>query len=200
MLILAPMHPVLLVYELDQTEGEALPSELERFAQFTGDWRPEWLQRMVENAAGYRLGVQFKRLSSTSAGFATIAREAGAWKMRIVIHEELDEPSRCGVLCHELAHILLGHLGSDADHWWPARTNLTHNAIEVEAEAVAWIVTRRLGLSGASAAYVSRHIRDGQTPAGVSPDSIAKVAGLVERMARATLKPQRPRARKDGKK
>lgn len=200
MLILAPMHPVMLVYDLDQTDGTALPEELKRFAQFHGEWNDEWLERMVENAAGFRILVQFKPLSSTNAGFATLARETGAWKMRIVIHEKLDEPSRCGVLCHELAHILLGHLGTDADHWWPARTNLNRNAIEVEAEAVGWIATTRLGLRGASDAYVSRHMRDGQTPTGVSPDSIAKVASLVEHMAREAMPPRRPRARKEGKK
>jgi hypothetical protein len=197
MLILAPMHPVMLVYDLDQTEGGALPEELARFSQFTGEWKPEWLERMVENAAGYRVLVQFKPLSSTNAGFATLAREYGDWKVRIGIHDGLNDPSRCGVLCHELAHILLGHFGTDADHWWPARANLNRNTIEVEAEAVAWIVTQRLGLSGGSEAYVSGHLRDGQTPEGVSPDSIAKVAGLVERMARETLK---PRARKGAKK
>jgi hypothetical protein len=199
MLILAPMHPVMLVYDLDQTEGRDLPDELAQFAKFQGEWRPEWLNRMVENAARYRVLVQFKPLSSTHGGFATFSREVGEWKMRIVIHEGLDGPSRCGVLCHELAHILLGHLGSDVDHWWPARTYLDHNSIEVEAEAVAWIVTRRLGLSGASEAYVSRHIRDGRTPAGVSPDSIAKVTGLVERMARERLPARRPRSAKKAK-
>jgi hypothetical protein len=200
MLILAPMHPVMLVYELDQTEGEALPKELQRFSHFEGEWRREWLERMMENAAGFRILVQLKTLSSTNAGFATLVRESGDWKMRIAIHDRLDEPSRCGVLCHELAHILLGHLGTDADHWWPARTRLSRNAVEVEAESVAWIVASRLGLRGGSEAYVSRHIQDGQTPAGVSPDSIAKTAGLVERMARETLPPRRPRAQKKGKK
>jgi hypothetical protein len=34
MLILAPMHPVLLVYELDQTEGAPLPAHLTEFAHF----------------------------------------------------------------------------------------------------------------------------------------------------------------------
>jgi hypothetical protein len=36
MVILAPMHPVLLVYELDQTEGEPVPKELLEFAKFEG--------------------------------------------------------------------------------------------------------------------------------------------------------------------
>jgi hypothetical protein len=109
----------------------------------------------------------------------------------------MDEPSKCGVLCHELAHILLGHLGTDGDQWWPARTNLSRAAIEVEAEAVAWTVTTRLGLEGACAAYVSRHLKDGQTPGGISLDMIAKTAGHIERMARESMPPRRPRARED---
>ena len=36
MLILAPMHPVMLVYDLDQTEGPELPKKLAGFAHFEG--------------------------------------------------------------------------------------------------------------------------------------------------------------------
>lgn len=196
MLILAPMHPVMLVYEIDQTEGQDPPRELLEFAKFGGEWDERWLGRMLDNAAGHKILVQFKPLSSTHGGFATLARTTGDWKMRIVIHEQLDGPSRLGVLCHELAHILLGHLGSDWDYWWPARTNLTRTAIELEAEAVAWIVTSRLGLEGSSAAYVSRQMPSGRTPPGASPDMISKVAGTLERMAREILPTKRPRARK----
>lgn len=196
MLILAPMHPVMLVYDIDQTEGDELPDELKNFSRFEGDWDPRLLSRMIENAKGYHIRVDVKALSSTNGGFATVARETGDSKMRIALHDGLDEPSRFGVLCHELAHILLGHLGSDFDHWWPARTNLSHAAVEVEAESVAWIVTSRFGLAGSSAAYVSRHLRDGQTPTGVSPDMIAKTAGLIERMARDSIPARKPRKRK----
>jgi hypothetical protein len=193
MLILAPMSPVMLVYDLDQTEGPPLPAELTQFAHFNGEWEDEWLTRLVGNAGGYRIRVGFKPLSSTLGGFATIDRASGDWKMRIAIHDELDGPSRFGVLCHELAHILLGHLGTDKDHWWPGRSNLDRATVEVEAESVAYIVTSRLGLSGASAAYVSRHLKDGRVPAGVSMDFIAKVAGQIERMAREVLPARRPK-------
>ena len=172
---------------------------MRQFAHFEGEWDDRWLERLAENAEGHRILVSFKTLSSTHGGFATLARATGDWKMRVVVHDQLDAPSRFGVLCHELAHILLGHLGSDWDHWWPARTNLSRAPIEVEAEAVAWIATTRLGLEGASAAYVSRHLKEGQTPIGVSTDMIAKTAGHIERMAREKLAPRRPRARKDNK-
>ncbi len=199
MLILAPMHPVLLVYDIDQTEGDKLPDELKKFARFSGKWKSAWLTRMMENAAQYLIRVDFKELSSTRGGFATFARGKGEWKMRIAIHSGLDEPSRFGVLCHELAHIFLGHLGTDSDLWWPSRSKLEHSTIEIEAEAVSYIITSRLGLSGSSAAYVSRYLTTGEEiPKTVSTDLIAKVAGKLERMSRETLpKPKRKHSYKN---
>jgi hypothetical protein len=194
MLILAPMHPVMLVYALDETEGKDLPKELKSFATFQGQWNPDWLPRTVMNAAiRDRIHVDFKILSSTNAGLATLARGTGEWKMRIAIHSQLDETSQYGTLCHELAHIYLGHLGSDRDHWWPSRTDLDGRALEIEAESTAFIVTVRLGLAGSSAAYVSRYLRGGPLPSSVSLDQVAKVASRIEQMSERTLRPREGR-------
>ena len=43
MIILAPMRPVMLVYDLDQTRGDPVPEELLRFARYEGDWDPKRL-------------------------------------------------------------------------------------------------------------------------------------------------------------
>jgi hypothetical protein len=192
MLILAPMHPVMLVYDLDQTDGRPVPKELLEFARFEGAWKSDWLARLVENAKVHdKIRVEFKALSSTNAGFATIAPGEGGWKMRIAIHDQLDEPSRFGVLCDELAHIFLGHLGSDKEQWWPSRSELNHRTIEIEAEATAFIVSSRFGLKGASARYVSRYLGNDPMPHSVSLDLVAKTAGRLEKMAKETLKPRR---------
>jgi hypothetical protein len=183
MLILAPMHPVMLVYDLDSTEGQELPKELLEFAHYNGDWDPRWLNNLTENANKYMIRIKYNKHSSTSAGFATIDRGSNSDKMRISIHEDLDEPSRFGVLCHELAHIFLGHLGTDRDRWWPSRLNLNHDSIEIEAEAVAFTVTQRLGLKGSCAAYISSYLAGDRIPDGVSIDYIAKIAGKIEEMA-----------------
>jgi hypothetical protein len=197
MLILAPMHPVMLVYDQDQTEGKEVPESLKNFARFKGEWNPEWLSHMVENAEKRdRIQVQFKPLSSTNAGFATTQVHDTRWKMRIVIHTELDGPSRFGVLCHELAHIHLGHLGTDSDYWWPSRRDLRHAAVEVEAESVAHVVSNRFGLEGESSVYVSNHMKGSQLPHGVSLDLIAKVAGQIEEMAQRILLPRKKKAAK----
>ncbi|SRR6266436_5877909 len=185
LLILAPMRPVLLVYDLDQTDGPALPKELELFSHFEGQWDPYRTQQTVDNAGKHdRIRVDFKHLSPTNSGFATLARGADEWKMRIAIHNALDEPSRYGVLVHELAHVYLGHLGSDKDHWWPSRSELDSKAVEIEAEAVAFIVTTRMGLKGQSASYVSSYLIKGSSvPVAVSVDLVAKVASRIEEMA-----------------
>lgn len=197
MLILAPMHPVMLVYDQDQVEGDDFPEALQNFAKFTGKWNPNWLSNLVENAEKRdRIQVQFKNLSSTHAGFATPEVRDSHWKMRIAIHAELDEPSRFGVLCHELAHIHLGHLGTDSDYWWPSRRDLRHAAVEVEAESAAHVVSSRLGLEGASSVYVSNYIQGSQLPSGVSLDLIAKVAGQIEEMAHRILLPRKKKAAK----
>jgi len=194
MLILAPMHPVMLVYDLDSTEGATLPQELEQFAEFEGEWDPTWLSRTLKNASTRDLiRIDPVKLSSTNAGFATISSGQGGMKMRIGLHNELDEPSRYGVLLHELAHIYLGHLGGDKDGWWPSRGNLGRRTMEVEAEASAYIVSRRAGLKGASPAYVSRYLDGDATLETISLDLIAKVAGRLEQMGRGTLGKRRPR-------
>lgn len=197
MLILAPMHPVMLVYDQDQTIGKDLPKSLTEFATFKGVWNPIWLSRLIENAEKRdRIQVQFKDLSSTHAGFATTQVRDSHWKMRIAIHTGLDEPSQFGVLCHEVAHIHLGHLGTDGEYWWPSRRDMRHAAVEVEAESVAHIVSSRFGLEGASSVYVSNYMQGSQLPDGVSLDLIAKVAGQIEEMARHILPPRKKKAAK----
>lgn len=197
MLILAPMHPVMLVYDLDQTDGEPLPEEILSFGAFKGEWDERRLDRVVKNAwVRDRIRINFKRLSSTNAGFATLAWSSDDAKMRIAIHEELDSASRYGVICHELAHIYLGHLGSDADDWWPSRESLGHSVMEVEAEATAFIAAQRAGLSGASSQYISRHLKDDTTLQHVSVDQIAKVAGRINDMSTRSMTARRAPARR----
>ena len=69
MLILIPMGPVMAVYSLDDTEGDELPEELDRFATFEGRWDPAWLDRLIQNAGRHLIRVDFRPLSSTNAGF-----------------------------------------------------------------------------------------------------------------------------------
>lgn len=138
-------------------------SELLRELENTFGWKIRWsifdiINDLINDKMLTRREKEFFdfiKHSTTSAGFATLVRGEVKEKMRILIHNELDEPSKFGVLCHELAHIFVGHLGSERDRWWPSRQNLTHDSVEIEAEAVAYTITQRLGLKGSSEAYLS---------------------------------------------
>ena len=194
MLILRPGGPVMAVYDLDDTEGPPLPEEFTRFGTVEGKWDARWLWRLIESVHRLGIRVDFRPLSSTNAGFVTRRLGPEHDMLRIVVHEGLEESSRFGALCHELAHVLLGHLGGDRDRRWPSRSHLGRHAIEIEAEATAYLVTRRLGLEGTSAEYISRHLdHAGVVPPGVSFDTIAKVAGKLEKMVRTARKRARRR-------
>jgi hypothetical protein len=94
-------------------------------------------------------------------GFATSrAREPG-WKMRVGLRADLEEAAAYAVLCHELAHIYLGHVGADRDGWWPFRMNLSEAVAEIEAESVAYIVCRGPACARAPAEYLVQ-LRGGQ--------------------------------------
>jgi hypothetical protein len=197
MLILAPMHPVLLVYDIDQTDGTDAPRLLEDFNRTEGNFDPQWMENLLHNAKRDRIFVEFKPLSSTHGGFATTRFKDDSYKMRIVIHSGLDLASAFSVLCHEIAHIHLGHLGADPDGWWPCRINLSHSTVEIEAEATAYIAAVQLGLRPASEAYLSCHIKGDTIANTVSLDLIAKRAGKLIEMAKRKL-PERkkPAAKK----
>lgn len=194
MLILAPMHPVMLVYDLDSVENPPLPEKLRSFGTAHGEWNPDRLKLLLENAERWMIRVDFKFLSRTHGGFATRDLRNPKFKMRVAVHDGLDESGRYAVLCHEMAHILLGHLGTDKDVWWPSRAGLDHQTVEIEAEAVAHIVLSRVGLKSASAPYLSNFIKDGVAPQSVSLDLIAKIAGKIEEMSYTTRKPPKQKA------
>lgn len=199
MLILAPMSPVMLVYDLDSTEGEPLPEKLEQFAKTKGDFNYKTMEYTLKNAERDKINIQYKNLSLTNAGFTTTRMQDKKYKMRIAIHEALDDSSRYSVICHELAHIYLGHLGTDEDNWWPCRLNLNHKTVEIEAEAVSYIVGIRAGLLPSSARYLSRYFTDENIPESISIDLIGKVTSRLENMGTSIL-PARKTAEEQTKK
>lgn len=99
---MAPSALALCGLDAPRNESESLPKQVTEFAKFEGTWNDQWLETLVENAMRRdRINVSFKCPSTTYAGFATIGRGGGEWKMRVVVHDDLDGPSRFGVLCHE---------------------------------------------------------------------------------------------------
>ena len=190
MVILAPRTPVLMVYDLADTDGPPLPEQMRAFAQTSGRFDPALLERTVKNCEHDQIQVRRLPMAESRGGFATSrAREPGR-KMRVGLRADLADAAAYAVLCHELAHIYLGHVGADRDGWWPFRMNLSEAVAEIEAESVAHIVCMRAGLHTRSAEYLASFVEDSDDLDAISLDLISRVAGRIEDMGRRLLPPR----------
>ncbi len=190
MLILAPRNPVLVVYDIADTEGPPLPDKLRLFAQTSGRFDPALLHRTVKNCERDLIQVRRVPMGELRGGFATSRGRDGGWKMRVGLRADLDDAAAYAVLCHELAHVYLGHTGADRDGWWPFRLNLSEAVAEIEAESVAHIVCARAGLRTHSAEYLSSFVEDNEDLDAISLDLMSRVAGRIEEMGRGLLPPR----------
>jgi hypothetical protein len=189
MIILAPRTPVLVVYDVADTEGPPLPEQLDVFSRTSGRFNPMVLERTIKNCERDRIRVERKPMGQLRGGFSTARVQDPHCKMRVGLREDLDEGAAYAVLCHELAHIFLGHLGADKEGAWPYRVNLPLTVAEIEAESTAFIVCRRAGLRTHSAEFLSNYLEDSSDLDSISIDLVSRAAGRIEDMGRHLLPP-----------
>jgi hypothetical protein len=190
MLILAPRTPVLVVYDIADTEGPPLPEKLRDFGQTSGLLNPAVLERTVKNCERDGIQVVRQAMGPLQGGFATVRAPEPGWKMRVGLRADLDEAGAYAALCHELAHVYLGHVGADRDGWWPYRVSVTEAVAEIEAESAAYIVCARAGVRTRSAEYLSSFVEDSEDLDAISLDLISRVAARIEEMGRGLLPPR----------
>ncbi len=190
MLILAPRGPVLMVYDIADTEGPPLPEKLRVFGQTSGRFNPALLERTVKNCERDQIQVRRLPMGELHGGFTTNRGREPGCKMRVGLRAELEDAAAYAALCHELAHVYLGHVGADRDGWWPFRVNLTEAVAEIEAESTAYIVCARAGLRTHAAEYLSSFVEDSEDLDAISLDLISRVAGRLEEMGRRLLPPR----------
>jgi hypothetical protein len=191
MLILAPFHPVMPVYELEDTEGPDLPSFIIDPFELSGEFDERIFNRTAANLQKDGISVLSAPFSRLQGGVATryvyrgrTPRGTHVVKLTITINDSLSKKDAYGVLCHEIAHIYLGHLGSDEDHWWPDRQRLTVDQKELEAESTNYLVCSRAGLLAKSDQYLSLYLKNEDDLREISPDLIVKTAGYVEALGK----------------
>ena len=70
----------------------------------------------------------------------------------VIVRDDLSPAQACKTLVHERAHILLGHVDSEASY------QICREQCEVEAESVAYLVCTQVGIDAAdySLPYVAR--------------------------------------------
>ena len=109
-------------------------------------------------------------------------------KYLLSVNKNSTNGSRYANICHELGHLFCFHLSSPKE-WkgWQTR-QLSEEAIEFEAESVAWIVCERLGIGKTSAKYLSGYLDEhGEIPSHVSIERILSAAKDVLKMCNSNV-------------
>lgn len=150
------------VFDVSQTSGEPLPEIETELSEAP----PEgFVDDMVAAAKKEGYTVEFREMDSHAAGTAQ------GWtdprRKQIVVDASQTPGSQAATLAHELGHVYAGHCEPDNADKYHVGPGGCRGRFEVEAESVAYTLTRANGMSmdGAklSAQYVagwSRHDRE----------------------------------------
>src|SRR5882762_6213911 len=132
------------VYDIEQTHGKPLPE----FAKTTGDPR-EFAEKLKELVAKQGISLEYDKSIAPAYGVSY------GGKIRLV--PGMQPAEEFSVLAHELAHEMLHH-GKD-------EPRLPKVVRETQAEAVAYVVSRGVGLETNSAAadYIALYAGDKKT-------------------------------------
>ena len=193
LLILYPFGPVAFVYDVEDTDGELLPeivtNPFPAVGQLQGesiDWFINRLARKkvfvigVNSGAGLAGKIKAERTKLPPVPGSTASKESVSYTL--TINSNHDPNQQCVTIAHELAHLFLGHLGTDEKLQVKTRRGLPLEKVEIEAESVAYLVCMRHGIKAESQKYLSAYT-GGNTPEGF-PDlyAVMKAAGQVENL------------------
>ncbi len=217
--MLRPRGPVMIVFDVSDTvpvQGEALPLPPEVLRPFEISRLPDIeaiMARTERNAVRDGVRVAPARAGSQQGGRIQTApgpalqlnvRRSNATEIVYVpqryvacLNADHDPSRQYATLVHELAHLYCGHLGTPDERWWPNRSRLDHATEEFEAEAVSYIVCKRIDDNLRFPPYLA-HLLEGDEPPPFSLDRIVKVAGDIEQMGKQNLPPRKdmPRTRR----
>jgi len=125
------------VFDISQTEGEPVP-ELDMELENTNQ---KLINLLLDYAKSQEIEIAFKSLSGGTDGYSRGGE--------IVINDNANETEQASILVHELAHEHL-HFNSKSNS-----LNLSKEIIEMEAEAVAFVVMDYFNIENKSDKYLA---------------------------------------------
>lgn len=201
LVILQPFGPVRFVFELGDTEGPgSFPEELLRPFRTGGLLPDSVFDRLLGNLPHDGIAFHEADQGTGSAGWIAVAegadfQHAGGECVKVLYHLTVNRnhsrEEQFATIAHELGHLYCGHLGTPDSSWWPDRWQTAEDVREFEAESVAWLVCKRVGIVNPSAAYLITRLRDEDEIPPVSLEAILKAAGMVEALMFRSLRPRK---------
>ena len=203
LLILAPNCPVLFVYDLSDTQGEDLPSQIQDPFETHAEIKGKVWGCTIENCLRDGIIVDTNaQYSFVHAGTAFRLRSSNRilkervdepFDFLIKINEELGLSARYATLVHELGHIYSGHLGNRDGDWWQDRSRTGQKQAEIEAESISYLVCTRRGLETKSAEYMALFAHEYIDLPPVSMDVVLSATYHIEQMGARELPDRSPK-------
>lgn len=190
-IILAPMSPIMFVYDVYDTKGDksvedfiadTLETNIHEVKGKIGEYK---IKDAYEKVKDLGIKLSWKPLSYFNSGYITTIQSG---KLEIALKSDRSHEQNTSVLVHELAHLFLGHTGHEklqkgtTDQWikLPQR-DLEASARELEAETVSFLVCKKLGLAPRSAAYLAGYMESDEDLTDFSYEAVIKTADKIEK-------------------
>lgn len=206
-IILKPFGPVQCVFDYGDTEiipgMELLASKADLMEEWDATFRkiegdiPENLYKTLcknlpkygiyldnnflaaNTYGGYIMKYEEAKLHVTTINFKSIYYPS---KFIISVNRNLKTTENFHTICHELGHLFCCH-----QYYSPSKQRyLTKIEREFEAETVAWLVCKRLGIKNPSEEYLATYAPSGEIPI-CSLEHIMKAVAEVEKMLHSKL-------------
>lgn len=199
LITLFPFGPIQCMFDISGTEpiegakakekSELIKEWDEILKKVEGEIKSESLKQLINNLPSYGVYYDDSFLAANTYGGylmpfkhdmkVKIGGELIKTTSRFMIsvnHKQTDT-EKFHTICHELGHLLCRHLYYNED----TRRRLEKKEEEFEAETVAWLVCKRMGINNPSEQYLATYAKDGQIPL-CSIDLIMKAVTEIEEM------------------
>jgi hypothetical protein len=204
MVILAPMAPILFLFDIQDTEGNPVPSDLLRPREVDDQQLGKCYATTLHNAAIHGISVYETALKSDEMDTACRITPAVRKKYQdlnlpkdtcylIFIDKTLTLAGRYAALAHELGHIFCSHLGIDRHAWWPERGDLNVRGEKIEADSVAYLVCQRSGLRADSEHFLHPVSETYQEIPTFSMNAVTQAVSYIEDMGKHRWKAPKKR-------
>lgn len=177
LLIMWPFGPVALVYDVRDTEGDPLPTDVMSAFRAEGVIDKQKLDECAGKLLKKHIYVNFHDWGDGRAGYVKAHPDGQAYE--VSINRNHDANVQFSTLAHELGHLFLGHIGANKNLKIPIRKRQTDSERELEAESVAFIVSERVGIRPESHKYLSGFISESSVER-LDIYQILRAAGQVE--------------------
>ncbi len=206
LIILAPMSPVVFVYDVAETEGDPVQGKILKTAELKGRWDNKVYEHTISNSALH--GIETREIPSNDRLSASVMPLTGSVRETyrsldispmasylILVDTTKNLENRYASLVHDLGRIFCGHLGIDTRAWWSDRRGFSTASETIEVESVTYLVCGRKGLKETVETGLTVCDSSNRELPRFSWNTILQVVGYIEEMGKSAWKYPKKKSR-----